>query len=441
MKDRNNALRGLYMYKIALVSAVCSLACLLAGTGFAVMKPHVIRQLNGRSGSIKLQGSFDMMSEKQDGVFTVPFMTYMPEKHRLLMLAGVGYPHQAVIVTSDDYGSTWTAPRFVHTGTDGKPDTGMGIGLTYIGKGKLMLYAGGSRWFSLDYGDTWGSPVPVETPSEMRLWGSWDPAFVDIDPKSGKVIRLIETGYTCAGDTESGGAAQAYLRTSRDEGRTWEKAIKVPEWDGVNEVYIARAKNRNLVAACRTVVPERFHNEIDHYEGLGISISKDDGKSWSKVKKLYDWGRHHVSLLTMKNGDMVMTYAVRKGYPNAPDGYPMFGIEAVVSKDNGETWDLDHRYILATWKGTVLGGNSWWSGPFSTASVLLPDGTILTAYGNGYRVNPNPAVLGQPTPRDTGLVRWKLNYKGLNKDHVISDSPVESDLRNVFDPEALYIRR
>ncbi len=70
-----------------------------------------------------------MMSEKQNRVFTVPFMVYMPEKDRLLMLAGAGYPHQAVVVSSNDRGKTWTESRYVHVGADGKPDTGMGVAL------------------------------------------------------------------------------------------------------------------------------------------------------------------------------------------------------------------------------------------------------------------------------------------------------------------------
>jgi hypothetical protein len=399
-------------------------------------RPHVIRQLNGQAPALSLPGTFQMMSDRQDGVFTVPYLVYMPEMNRLLLLAGVGYPHQAVVVTSDDGGTTWTPPRYVHVGTDGKPDTGMGVGLTYLGKGRLMLYAG-ARWFSSDYGETWGEPVQVDTPAGMRIWGNWDPAFVDTAAATGKLIRLLETGYSCAGDTPSGGASQAYLRSSTDAGRTWGEAVRMPQWAGVNEVYIARAANRDLVAACRTEVPPRYVNEIDHYEGLGISISKDDGQTWSSVRKLYDWGRHHVSLIVMPDGDLVMSYVVRKGYADAPDGHPQFGVEAVVSHDHGQTWDLDHRYILAVWKGTVLGANSWWSGPFSSASVLLPDGTLLTAYGNGYRVDPNPAVPGQPLPRDVGLVRWRLNREGLNQDHTFRDAPVDSDLRNRFDPGAL----
>lgn len=421
------------MHKLLFFVVLFMLAISISPSYCSDWKSCTVRQLNGHS-DISLKGMFNVISDRQDGVFTIPYLVYMPEKDRLLMLASEGYPHQAVIVSSNDHGKSWSAPSYVHVGPDGKPDTGMGVGLTYLGKGKLMLYAGSFRWFSSDYGKSWGNPVKIDTPPDMMLWGNWDPAFVDRDPKTGKVIRLIETGFTSTGETISGGASRAYMRTSLDEGKTWGKAVKVPEWDGLNEVYITRAKNRDLIAACRTVVPQRFYKEIDHFEGLGISISRDNGRSWSKVKKLYDWGRHHVSIVLMPNGDLVMSYVVRKGYVNASDGYPQFGVEAVVSRDNGQNWDLDHRYILVVWKGTVLGGNSWWSGAFSSSSVLLPDGAIITAYGNGYRVKPDPAVPGQPTPRDIGLVRWRVNNKGLNKTRTLSDSPVDSDLRNVFDP-------
>jgi hypothetical protein len=182
-------------------------------------------------------------------------------------------------------------------------------------------------------------------------------------------------------------------------------ATAVPQWQGANEVNIIRAANNDLVAACRTDVS--FAGEtLDHYEGLGISISKDDGTTWSAVDKLYDSGRHHPSMLRMPNDDIVMTYVVRKGYADTAEGYPQFGIEAVVSRDNGATWDMDHRYILDTWVGNRLSSdpNSWWASSQSTSSVLLPDGSILTSFGTGYR---SQEVNGLPAPRDIGLIQWR----------------------------------
>ena len=87
-------------------------------------------------------------------------------------------------------------------------------------------------------------------------------------------------------------------------------------------------------------------------------------------------------MVVMPDNDIIMTYVVRKGYPDTDDGYPQFGIEAIVSHDNGETWDLDHRYILSYWKGIRKGPNAWYSSSQATSTILLPDGSLLTALWN-----------------------------------------------------------
>ena len=140
---------------------------------------------------------------------------------------------------------------------------------------------------------------------------------------------------------------------------------------------------------------------------------------------LHDWGRHHAGPVLMPNGDIVVSYVVRLGYPDTDDGYPQFGVEAVVSRDNGETWDLDHRYILASWVGNQktssspagkLKSGGWQASPHTTSSILLPSGSILTAYGTGYRqqskgFEPRYGPAGDIFygPRDTGLVKWNID--------------------------------
>ncbi|GIT30225.1 MAG: hypothetical protein Ct9H300mP1_22710 [Planctomycetaceae bacterium] len=112
----------------------------------------------------------------------------------------------------------------------------------------------------------------------------------------------------------------------------------------------------------------------------------------------------------MPNKDIVMTYVVRLGYVDDKDGFPQFGIEAVVSHDHGVNWDLDHRYLLHVWSGKRKGETYWWPSSQSTSSTLLPDGSILTAFGTGYRIQ---AGKDSPqAPRDVGLVKWRLNPKG-----------------------------
>lgn len=377
-----------------------------ASVALAQWQPHTVYQQNGVGVSAKRQ----IVTESWNSVATVPYLAYMPEEDRLLMVLNCGYPHQGMVMSSDDHGLTWNTPTYLHVNGQGAADTGMGIGLTYLGNGKAITYANGYRWFSQDYGATWGNPVVVGSTPDGYTWNGWCPMLVKRNPSTGEVASLIESGYAVVGTPGNGpGYERAYLRSSSNGGSTWSTGVKVPQWDGISEVNIIEAANGNLVAACRTDISTNFPGEtLDWYEGLGVSISNDGGTTWSSVNKLYDYGRHHASMLLMPNNDIVMTYAVRLGYPETVDGYPQFGIEAVVSHDNGETWDLDHRYVLDTWTGNRLRteSNFWWSGVFNTSSVLLPDGSILTAFGTDYREQTGAGNL--PAPRDVGLVEWRL---------------------------------
>jgi len=418
------------------LAPVMSLAVLLApSVGLAQWQAHEVRQLNGQAGQRRLPARFQIVTESWNRVVAVPYMVNMPEKNRLLMLVGCDYPHRAFVLTSDNRGATWTDPRPVRTGDDGQPSIGMGTALAYLGKGRLLFYEDGilaagqpSRWFSTDYGKTWGHPVPITRSSDDEPWYIWDPPLVDRDPRTGKIIQLAETGYR-----QSGTDSQASIRFSTDLGQTWSPSITVPEWHGANEVSLFRAGNGDLLAACRTDVPARLEGKtLDHYEGLGISISRDDGRTWSAVRKLYDYGRHHPSLVLMRNKDIVMTYVVRLGYVDDQDGFPQFGIEAVVSHDHGASWDLDHRYLLHVWSGKRAGESYWWPSSQATSSTLSRDGSIITAFGTGYRIRPGKE--SPQAPRDAGLIKWRLNRKPGNADREIREAAFDSDLRNVFDP-------
>ncbi len=101
---------------------------------------------------------------------------------------------------------------------------------------------------------------------------------------------------------------------------------------------------------------------------------------------------------------ILMTYVVRLGYPNNPEGFPQFGVEAVISSDTGQTWDLDHRYILAVWAGNLKDERSWFCSVQSTSTVLLRDGTLLTAFGTGFANQSD----SKRCKMDVALVRWRL---------------------------------
>jgi len=373
-------------------------------------REHAVRQVNGDEPPRSLPAELQWISQPwENRNAQMPYLVYMPEKDRLLMLAAVAHPIPFALTTSDDHGKTWSKRRHLTPEEAGQPPR-IGLGLTYLGQGKLLAFPEDNavQWVSSDYGATWTVRTP-QVPTEGER-NSWDPIFI-VRNAQGGVERLVQAWWRPTGipwGSDAGAYSQAYLRSSTDEARTWSDDQKVPQWLGVNEVEIIKAANGDWVAACRTDYPKRFaHFQFDHYGGLATSISKDKGKTWSELKPLYEWGRHHPSMVLLRDGNIVMSYVVRLGYPDTNDGFPQYGVEAVVSKDNGQTWDLEHRYVLATWVGNRKGKNDWFCSVQSTSTVLLPDGTLLTAFGTGFTNTPETKACKM----DVALVTWRLDAK------------------------------
>ena len=379
---------------------------------------HEIEQLNGAALRIKSTAQIQVISLPWDALqpVTYPYMLYMPEKDKLLGLLMCEGEAKAGVVSSDDGGATWTRPRYVGNGWT--------IGLSYLGDGTAVFKSAERYWFSHDYGETWEDSVPAPGCEDGKPFEEDSPFLVDRDTQTGRVTRLWATG-------KKPGLA-CLLRHSDDKGRTWSSCRHVPQWGSTGEIVLHRATNGNLIAACRVNLPQ-FEGQIDHLSGLGISVSGDNGESWSDLSILYAWGRHMSSMVTLDGGEIVLTYIARMGYVDTSDGHPQFGIEAVVSRDHGLTWDLDHRYLLAVWRGTGKAAEKWHNSPQRTATALLSDGSLVTAFGTGYRSM--EFRINQHSPQDVGVVRWRVHEEKLSDDTTIRDAPFDSDERNVFDPK------
>jgi hypothetical protein len=373
--------------------------------------PWSVRQLSGENRADLLPAQRQVVTESWDRIVRSPYLAYMPEQDRLLMIVSCDTPLRSMALFSEDRGATWTEPRYLHTDADGLPDYGHAVSLTCLGAGSLLVDVELRRCRSADYGQTWTDVGPVPPGTDGGEAYQWDPYMVDRDPQAGSLIRLTETWhayYDPSGRLDLEGRPDAFLRFSADGGRTWGDEVRPPQWHHVSEVALVRAANGDLVAGCRTTRPAWYEGDLDHYSGLATSVSHDDGRTWSELNRRYEFGRHHPSFAVLPSGDVLMVYVVRRGYPADPEGFPQFGIEAVLSHDHGQTWDMAHRFLLDRWSGTRIAEDDWWSAPQSTSTVLLPDGWLLTAYGTGYRCDQPFTSEGVLGPHDIGLIRWQV---------------------------------
>jgi hypothetical protein len=410
-----------------------------------------IQQLNGSRQRISHPADHMMINEDWGVSALLPNLAYMPEIDRVLVSYHtftekcIFYPAMSF---SDDRGKTWSEPWIFRADGKEAPESGYALtGLTYLGGGKVLIYCEASVmennrtdiFGSFDYGESWTRISETKNAPSGLFWWKWDPYFVDKDPVTGEISRLINIGFCMHSDMIGNGYCQPWIRYSYDEGRTWTEGDMIPQWRGWNENTVCRAANGDLLAAIRSDGDPDMRYDIDWNSGLGISVSKDNGVTWSIPSPIYKKGRMHPSFIVMPDGTIIMTYVCRKGYGTTEEGFWMYGIEALASYDNGETWDLDHRYILASWKGCIKGIFGWICGCQGTSTQLLPDGTLLTAYGILMRTQFGLNAKADTNPTDVGLVRWKLNKDGtgLNDEKDISRGPYDSQERNYLDPRPL----
>ncbi len=165
----------------------------------------------------------------------------------------------------------------------------------------------------------------------------------------------------------------------------------------------------------------------------GVARSDDGGRTWKKPRLVTDaWS---VGLTYLGAGNAV--FLSQKSVTGPSDRYRF-------SRDFGQSWsdelpapgytdgkpfyedsqflvDLDHRYLLATWEGDQKGPGRWHASGQRTSTVLLPDGTLVTAFGAWYR--------------NIVLVRWRIHRQRLSPDSTIADAAYDSKTRNVFAPK------
>jgi hypothetical protein len=385
---------------------------------------HHIRQGDGHGGQVIHPASRQVLKHP-DSTYTMPFGLARTGNGELVFLCSrekqpSNGPNaiQPIVAFSKDDGATWS--DFVTIpGTKGRPQL-----LEWLGGERLSFVTetfDGSRpkrVFSNDNGRTWKEFIDLPLTKNGYGFGIEGNGWIDRGINA-KATSILEIGYHPeTGKNYPAAVYTGVFRRSLDGGRTWIDEISPAQWKftvqhdgtkwlrGVSEGSIVRAANGDLVAALRTDMRPRYFGgpNDDSLEGTAISISKDDGKTWSDVHSLFEAGRHHANLQRLPNNDLVCMLIVRDDIrPGKRKGELSSyrrGCDAVFSKDNGQTWNLDRRYELDGFDYLRQDGY-WVDGNVGhVCAVTLPNGQIITAYGD-YR-------------HGATLIKWSADADPIN---------------------------
>ena len=295
---------------------------------------------------------------------------------------------KTVMYKSFDEGKSWTPPMIINdTFLDDRD-----AGIVYLGNGKLLVtffnhpasvYLGadyndirrrsdrkeaaptlgmmgmypqlneeegrGGSWciLSEDYGNTWSYPykVPVSAPHGPCLC------------KDGSLLYL---GREWISDGELPVYTLAAYR-SKDDGKTWslEGIVNTPE--GYNPRFLCEPHVIELPSGrLYGVIRLSDYSTNPHTYTMFTTYSDDGGKTWTPLKETGADGMPG-HLMLHSSGALVLSYGKR---------YEPYGEFAMVSYDNGETWEENYT-IFENACDPDLG---------YPASVELSDGKILTVY-------------------------------------------------------------
>lgn len=357
---------------------------------------------------------FGVVSRTTDGFFRYQaWPTVTKDANGVLYAASSGHRlghvcpfGKNLLYVSRDEGKTWEGPTIIN-------DTYMDdrdAGLCAWGDGNILL-----TWFSLrkEVFDRREEDTPLlSTPiakAVREAWltlpeGQYDPgAFVKLSRDGGKTwsekIRvpvtsphgpvrradgsLLLLGKVYLWPDESYPDKMICAIESRDDGKTWQKLGVVDLPDGydvgrIHEPHTIELPDGTLLGAIR--INGGANGSATNT--VCTTVSKDGGKTWTKPVVLGVCGTPP-HLLLHSSGAVVMTYS-RRAKPH--------GQRAKISWDGGKTWGEE----------IVVGPESpdWDHG--YPSSVELSDGSILTVYYQKYPGDTYNSILS---------TRWELPEK------------------------------
>jgi hypothetical protein len=232
-------------------------------------------------------------------------------------------------------------------------------------------------WMPKSITQTWEKAIAAVKAADRLEWlGSWirrsvdggatweDPIRTVVSTPHGP-IQLRDGRVLYVGSVYPGAFTQRVLiEESTDDGRSWFvlSELRLPrdaDWN-LYEPHMCEAGDGRLIVQLRAHPQDDSGDETRRC--LWQATSEDGGRTWTRPEQtpIFGFPPH---LLRLRDGRLLTTYGRR---------YPPMGQRACLSRDDGETWDVEHEIIIGREAPHFdLGYPS---------SVELNDGRILTVY-------------------------------------------------------------
>ena len=291
----------------------------------------------------------------------------------------IGERGRLVFVTSDDGGESWSHATVISQKGPDSRNPAFGVtadGTLLVSFVKADKYTDGTWgaavgrhspcWISRseDGGATWSDAELVngqghEQWSKAGATGPDDPH--QYSSPFGKMLTLPDGTLLMGYEIHAGGPNGVFLIRSHDGGRTWVDCVTLMEGFYGEPALCDLGEGRLLVMLRRT--SRGGSNLRESTTGLWQIDSEDGGYTWSEPRRVTGNMEHPGDAIRLEDGRLLLTYGRR---------VPPYGIQGMVSRDDGRTWDAENRLLLVGDSGTYDCGYP--------RSVQRDDGTIVTVY-------------------------------------------------------------
>jgi hypothetical protein len=348
-----------------------------------VKRKNMTKQLNAQHGIIC------RLPEERLGYFGWPSIARLEDGTLAVASSGLRSEHicpwgKTVLNLSHNDGRSWTAPCVIND----SPIDDRDAGIVALGGEKLLVswftsdtrqYANvdwARKRFGADELARWQATLETWTDELVKRWlGSWiilsedrgvtwgAPIRVPVSTPHGPIVLANGDLLYLGKDATEMGEGRIVAARSQDGGHTWPVQGTVPLYPGTvganyHEPHVLELPNGHLVGMIRIEGDMAQAGLVEF--SLMQTDSTDGGVTWTMPKPLGFHGSPP-HLLRHSSGVLVCVYGYRQ---------PGYGQRAMLSRDEGMTWE--HDWIIRD------------DGPDGDlgypASVEMADGSIFTIY-------------------------------------------------------------